>query len=109
MSLKNFFLSTLALKKRTMTFTRLGSPNITATIIVHPASFENISEAAGNITVQGHEFIITKDEIAKIVGITALKKGDKLEDPELGIMTIKDPEPMYDLGGSILAFRCRTT
>ena len=109
MSLRKFFLGLLSLKKRTITYTRLGSPNITGTIVAHPSSFNKFEEATGNISLQGFEFIITKEQIALIPGITAPKKGDKITDAELGILTIKDPEPMFDLGGAIIAYRCRTT
>ncbi len=108
MSLKAFFIGLLGLKKRTVTITRVGTPNITGTLICHPCVYTRDLEAAGDISVQGHEFIITKDQIATIAGLGTMKRGDKITDPELGTMTIKDPVAMYDIGGQILAWRCRT-
>lgn len=109
MSLQSFFLQLLTLKKRTVTITRPGNTPITGSIIVHPCVYSRFIEASGDITVQGHEFIITIGEIAKITNLNTIKKGDKLTDTELGIMTIKDPEAMFDLGGAIIAYRCRTS
>jgi hypothetical protein len=109
MSLKNFFLSLLNLKKRTMTITRIDVVPITGPIVVSPANYNRYMEASGDITVMGHEFIISKDAVASVVGLGTLKKGDKLIDLELGTMTIKDPEPMFDLGGQIIAYRVRTS
>lgn len=108
MSLKNFFLSLLQLKKRTVTIIRPGTA-INSSIIVHPTNYNRYMEASGNITVRGHEFIITKSEMDKITGLFPLKKGDKLVDAEIGTLTITDPEPMYDLGGAIISYRCRTS
>lgn len=109
MSLKSFFLQLLTLKKRTMTITRVSNTPITGTIIVHPCVYSRQLEAADDITVRGQEFIITLGEIEKIPGLNTIKKGDKLTDPDLGIMTIKNPKPMFDLGGGIIAYRCETS
>lgn len=109
MSLSNFFLTTLSLKKRLVTITRVGNTPITGQIYVSPSNFNRYMEAFGNITVPGHEFIITVQEIKKIPGLGTIKKGDKIIDPELGTLTIKDEEPMYLLGAEIIAYRCRTS
>jgi hypothetical protein len=87
----------------------VGTPTITGQLYISPSNYNRYLEAFGNITVPGHEFIITKKELEKIPALGTIKKGDKIIDPELGTLTIKDEEPMYVLGSEIIGYRCRTS
>jgi len=106
MSLKDAFDSLLGVHKRTMTISR--STGESASIFVTPSNFFRNTEGPSDTTISGREFVISARTLSKAV-FPYPKRGDRLEDPELGSLTISEVREMYDYGGSIIGFRLRTS
>lgn len=90
-----------------MTLKRLGSPDISISVEATPSNYSRNLAGPSEIAIEGREFVISKNFL--VAPITIIKRGDRLVDPELGIMTISESNELYDLGGSIIGFRVRTS
>ena len=105
MSIKKSFIAILRMQQKDFTLFRPGGSSIT--IKVAPSNFFKTTQDVSEITVEGREFIILKDDLdAQTYGI--VKRGDKLYHADLGTLTIDTTKEMYDLGGGVIAYRMRT-
>lgn len=59
-----------------------------------------------SLTGDGRQFVITSGDAQKALG-RAPKKGDRMEDSELGKMTIVSVKVLPGLGGGIIGYRLR--
>jgi hypothetical protein len=105
MSLDIAFSAILSLQQRDMTLSRPGGS--TVTIKVAPSNFFRSLEAVAEISVPGHEFVISKNELTRVAW-GALKKGDKIANSDIGTVTIDTIDPMYGLHAAVLGYRVRT-
>lgn len=110
--LQNAFDMLLNFHSRSMTIERLGqdlSDSIAPQDIkVSPSNFSRNLSAPEETTVAGREFVITKSAL-DLADFPTPKKGDRLEDCELGEFIISEVREMYDFGGVIIGYRCRTS
>jgi len=60
------------------------------------------------IVVPGREYVISIEDLTK-VAYPAPLRGDRVEDPILGISAITEVREMIDFGGKIIGFRVRTS
>lgn len=105
--LKDAFNLILGLHNRQMNLVRIATPDLVLPVRVSPSNYARAGAGPSDIVIEGYEFIIPKDEIK--APFTFIKRGDRLEDTELGSMTIDTIEPMYDVGAVIIGFRLRTS
>lgn len=106
MSLKDAFDSLLGVHKRVVTISR--STGESATITVTPSNFFRNLEGPSEVTISGREFVVSARVLAQ-ASFPYPKRGDRLEDPDLGTLVLSEVREMYDYGGSILGFRIRTS
>ena len=110
MSLADAFNTMLSLKKRNMKLYRVGaSPVNEGYLDVSPSSFQRKLDGPADTIVEGRQFIISKRNFIACGFTGPIKRGDKLLDSELGVMTIDQIEDLYDLGGAIIGWRVSTT
>jgi hypothetical protein len=64
-------------------------------------------EGPEETVIHGREYIISKVDLDAITYPTP-KRGDRIEDADLGISVIIEVRELFDLGGGILGFRIRT-
>lgn len=106
MSLKDAFNNLLGIQKRPAVLRRRGSPDIFGNINYSPTFFFRRLEGTGAV-VQNREIVISKDQVIKLTGFSAgLRRGDIIQDTELGDLVIDQIIEMFDLGGAIIGFRC---
>ena len=91
---------------RTVTLKRLGSPDLTTTCRITPSNYFRNLEGPSHTTIKGREFVMSLDSISAPFS-PVLKRGDKLEDIQLGNMAIDEIIEMYDFGGAIMGWRVR--
>lgn len=107
------FKQLLRVHSRAMVLTRgeldLSNNEIAVTIRVSPSNYSRNLAGPAETSIPGHEFVIGKEELAKITPAWVLKRGDTLRDGDLGELTITEIVVMYGLGGSILGYRVRTS
>lgn len=107
--LANAFNAILALHSRTMTIYRPSSTENTTPVSIKmtPANyFRNLSGPDETVTV-GREFVISMENL-KASGFPIPKRGDRIEDLELGMNVVAEVREMYDLQAQIMGFRIRT-
>ena len=104
MSVRDAFDALLGLHKRAMTLTR-GSDTID--IFASPSNYSRNLAGPSETVIEGREFVISKTQIQ--APFTGLRRGDRLTDPELGVMSISEIVEMYSLGGEIVGWRVRTS
>ncbi len=107
--LASAFNAILALHSKTVTIFRPSSTQVATpvSIKVTPSNyFRNLSGPDETITV-GREFIISKENLT-ISGFPVPRRGDRIEDPELGLSVVVEVREMYDLKAVIMGFRIRT-
>lgn len=107
--LANAFNAILALHSRTMTIYRPSSTESTTPVSIKmtPANyFRNLSGPDETVTV-GREFVISMENL-KASGFPIPKRGDRIEDLELGLNVVAEVREMYDLQAQIMGFRIRT-
>lgn len=106
MSLKNVFKAMLAKKARTVNIFR--DPATKYLITLSPTNYTRQPAGPAETVFTGFQFIVVKDYLDKS-GFTAANKvprrGDMIEDVELGILTIDQVEPMYELNAVIVGYR----
>lgn len=84
-----------SLNQRKMTFCRPGG--IEVDIFVLPSNYTKNSNLPEEIVVEGRQFVISKDQLSKTVEKVP-KRGDQLTDPDLGVNTIEQIEPLIIMG-----------
>ena len=110
MSLADAFNLMLNLKKRNMKLYRVGAaPANEGFLDVSPSSFQRKLDGPADSIVEGRQFIISKKNFTACGFVGPIKRGDKLYDVELGVMTIDQIEDLYDIGGAIIGWRVSTT
>lgn len=106
MSLKDAFNIILKKKRRPIRLHRIGAATFDIQTYVSPSNYFRNGAAPSEMTVFGHQFIITTSDLSAYPG--KVKRGDRIEDPELGTLTIETIEPLHGLGADILGFRITT-
>jgi len=76
-------------------------------ILVSTSNYARNLSTLEETTVEGKEFVISKQTLDNTNHFTTIKKGDLLVDPDLGDMSIHQIIPMVGIGGEILAYRVR--
>ena len=105
-AIKSAFNMLINMQGRQMTVRRHGTAYV-ATVKAAPSNYFRNLEVVNSVVSKGREFVISKDELTTALYPTP-KRGDRLEDPELGIMTMTDVRDLVDLGGAIIGYRVRT-
>lgn len=108
--LKDAFNLLLNFKSRTITYKRLGSPDVTGTCRIALSNFGRNFEQEPGTVVHGYEFVLSKEELIKVSGLnpTFPKRGDRIVDAEFGSLTVDDITPMTAEGGLLVGWRIRT-
>lgn len=96
----------LNLKGTQATISRPGTI-LTATIKIAPSNYQRNLEVSNNIISTGREYVISR-ALLDAAGYPFPKRADRLNVFEVGILTIAEIIEMYDIGGVIMAWRCRT-
>ena len=104
--LRDAFNVMLSLKSRSVTLTRL--PSTTVNITVSPSNFFRNTQTSSEMIVRGREFMISKDVVASTAFPLPIKRGDRIQDTEMGLCTIDEVEELFDLGGALMGYRVRT-
>lgn len=107
MSIKNGFNLMISLQGRLMTIYRPATA-YTASVKFAPSNYSRNLEGPAETVIDGKEFVCTKDSL-DLASYPVIKRGDKLDDPNLGKMTISEVRELYDLGGAIIGYRLRTS
>lgn len=94
------------LHSRAATLKRFGSPDIETPIRITPSNYFRNLEGPSHTIIRGREFIIPLSSIVSPFD-PVLKRGDKIIDPVFGSMAIDEITEMCDLGGDVMAYRCR--
>lgn len=103
-ALEDAFNFAASINKRQMQLTSIDGA--TDTIFATPANYFRNLEFAGGVVSEGHEFVVTKKELAKTT-YTELKRGHRLVDSDFGMMSITEIRPVVVLG-DIIGWRVRT-
>lgn len=90
-----------------MTISRPGTA-LTGEIRVTPSNYYRHLQGPEETVISGREYVITKTALDMITFPTP-KRGDRLSDAELGISVISEVRELFDLGGSLMGFRIRTS
>jgi hypothetical protein len=106
MSLENAFNYALSIISRKVTFERPGVID-EIEIVVSPSNYQRKLAGPEDVTVSGREFVISA-RLLKSKGITEVKEGDRITDPEYGLRMVTDVKELYDLGANVIGFRVRT-
>lgn len=107
--LANAFNAILALHSREATIFRPSSTTTSTPVKIKitPANyFRNLAGPDETITV-GREFVISIENL-KASGFPIPRRGDRIEDLELGLNVVVEVREMYDLQAKIMGFRVRT-
>lgn len=107
--LKDAFNALLGMHSRTAKISRPGVSGLDTPkdIRITPSNFQAKDPAVVQTIVQGYEFIISK-EVLDAVSFPAVRRGDLIEDVDLGPLNVDTVEAMYDIGAKIMGFRVRT-
>jgi hypothetical protein len=106
MSLKAAFNLALTLApKRLVTLERPGVYSVKVNI--SPGNYARKMMGIGDTIIDGREFVISKEAL-QLVSAPTIKRGDRITDEEVGLLTIDDVREMHDLTGEIIGYRVRT-
>jgi hypothetical protein len=110
LSLRDAFEAILSRHSRSVTLLRrpASGPDISGTVKVSPSNYFRNLQGPDNLVIEGREFVITKTSL-EAAGFTVLRRGDILQDSELGESVIDQIREMYDLGGAVIGYRCTTS
>lgn len=109
MSLKGAFNLLLSLHGRTVELTRFDTPtDLTVTVRIAPSNYSRNLEGPSESVIPGKEFVVSKEAL-DIVSFPAPKRGDRIEDDDMGEMTITEVREMFDFGGALIGYRLRTS
>jgi len=106
MSLRSAFNYLLNLHCREVVIKRPGTA-YASNIKISPSNFYRHLMGPEETVIDGREYIVTKDNL-DVAPFPIPKRGDRIEDPELGILSIVEVREMFDFGGKLLGFRIRT-
>ncbi len=108
MSFEGAFNALLFIHKRPVTLIRPQEvgPNLEYQIQASPSNYFRNLAATQEIVTKGREFVIPKSTLVT-AGVTGLFRGDLLQDPELGDISIVEVREMFDFGGQIMGYRVR--
>lgn len=110
MTIANAMIQLLTLKRKAVTLKRIGaSSTLSGTVNVSSSNYHRNLEGPSSTGIKGREFIIVKAEVDLIEGFGSIKRGDRLDHPDLGGLSISEVNEMYDLGEVIIAYRVRTS
>lgn len=106
------FNAILRMHSRPATLRRLklktdNPPSISTSCRITPSNYFRKVEGISHTVIEGREFIISKASIESPFDAPIIKRGDRIEDPDLGHMAIIEVNEMYDFGGALMGFRCR--
>lgn len=104
MSIRDAFDALLAMHRRAMILSR-GDDSIE--IFASPSNYTRNLQGPSETVIEGREFVISKTQIQD--PFVGLRRGDRLTDPELGVMAISEIIEMYSMGGEIVGWRVRTS
>lgn len=90
-----------------MTISRPSSA-FTGLIKVTPSNYFRNLAMPEEVVVEGREFIIAKADL-ETIGYPLPKRGDRLQDSEIGISVISEVREIFDFGGSIMGYRIRSS
>lgn len=108
MSLKDAFNSVIKLRERAVTLTRPGTPtNTVYNIRIAPSNYQRKLEGPSETVIKGREFIISKAVLDSVSFSGPPKRGDWINDTDLGKLVITEVSEMYDFS-TLMAFRVRT-
>lgn len=113
MSIADAFNAVLSLHKRTVTLKRPaavpGTDQSFTNMTIHPTNYSRVlSGLSSKTTIHGYEFILKRVDLVAATFPIPPKRNDIIVDADLGTLAIGDVDPMYDLGGAIIAWRVRT-
>ena len=106
MTLGNAFNQLLFIHSRKVTIKRRDTGQ-SKEIKVSPSNYYRNLNGPEEITMKGREFVISKVSLDS-VSFPRPKRGDVIEDPDLGRNTIVEVREMFDLGGRVIGYRVRT-
>jgi hypothetical protein len=104
--IKQAFNLLLKLHSREVTITRPGGA--TATIRVSPSNYFRNLAGPGEVVVEGKEYVISKDILTSSGFTLPLKRGDRINDSEVGLIVISEIRELYNFGGQIIGYRVRS-
>lgn len=107
MSIKNAFNYLVNLHSREVVIKRPNSP-YSGVIKISPSNYFRHLQGPEESVIEGREFIVSKT-ILEEASFPIPKRGDRLEDSELGISVISEVRELYDFGGALIGFRIRTS
>lgn len=108
MSLSGAFNSLLFLHSRTVTIERPGKITPAVSIEISPSNYFRNLAGPSDVVIEGREFVISK-KVLQNASYPAPKRGDRINDPDTGLMMVSEVQEMYDLGGAIIGYRIRTS
>lgn len=106
MALKDAFNMLLKRHSRTGQISRPGGTALP--IWYTPTNYSRSLQGPSETVFEGREFVITKKALEESAFTGPLKRGDRLIDTELGTLTMREIEEMFDYGGSVVGYRVRT-
>lgn len=80
----------------------------TADIRITPTNYQRNLQGPGESVFEGREWIITKTNLDASTFTGSLKRNLRIQDVDLGEMTIREVIEMYDHFGNIIGYRVRT-
>lgn len=107
MSIKNAFHYLLNIHSREVIIKRPGTVYV-GNIKVSPSNYFRHLQGPEETVIEGREFVVSKQNL-DLASFPIPKRGDRLEDPELGISVISEVREIYDFGGALMGFRVRTS
>ena len=107
MSIKGAFNFMVSMQGREVTILRPGT-ELSATVKIAPSNYSRNLQAPSEIVITGREFVLPKSYLDN-GKFPPPKRGDRMSDPEFGIMIISDINEMFDIGGSTIGYRIRTS
>lgn len=106
---KNAFIAAINMCcRKNITYKRLGDTDIEGTVRLANSNYFRHLTVDGDVTQEGYEFIILKVDIDAIAGLGSVKKGDIIEHPDHGIITVGPVKALHDTNGETIAYRVWT-
>lgn len=107
MSIKNAFHYLIKLHSREVVIKRPGTP-YAGNILLSPSNYFRNLAGPEETVIEGREYIVSKLNLDQ-AAFPIPKRGDRIEDPELGIYVISEVRELFDFGGGVIGFRIRTS
>lgn len=105
--LSSAFGALFGIKSRPVTLYRLGTA-LSVSVRVSSVNYSRNVEALGNTVTPGRQYLMLKSELdAADYGVP--KRGDKINHPDLGVLTISEVEEITELGEKIMGYRVKTS